>query len=529
MPKIREYENPIQGLRVSNQDAAAAAAAGEAAARGEAESFGDLGGAVSRFGSTVAAMQKHRVQQEISKGAALVATLQDNLSSKWRDLAAKSDPNDASVTQTFRDKELTPALDKFYEGFETEEGRQWAEKVKNDLTQHFYDKTAADTATRSGQALVSNLGTFSNSLVTSVRNDPTSLDTNLKLVDTTIPAMVQSSSNLSPSVAGKVATDLVNKVKSELVKGAIQAAIDANPERGLQIAEGGKYREYLDNDDLQSFKQYAETVARIRKQEERSAAVEARRQQEEAGNDRAAQIIATTIRVGPDGSMFTSPDYYRQSLQLAKDGYKPSLVQSMIAAGRAIDNDNEKGQRAITDPTTYQDFAKRMYLPDGDPQRLTMEEVFTARAQGRLSNGDFAFYKDAISTSIKDPQKIEDQKELNKFFDGYKKFITKSTMMANDALGDQRYYEFMRDKQVQFEAARRTGLTPDQLLSPNSPNFIGRDIHRYQITVEQARQTTLQKVTTGVKPLPPVNAPDSKKWLPGESMEDYAKRLRGTP
>src|SRR4029077_19101524 len=90
---------------------------------------------------------------------------------------SKSDPNDTSIMQGFKEKVLEPGIERFNQAFEgaPAKAQQWALTRTNQLREHFSEKMSADMGTRAGQAVHQNLATLERNYSNTVMNDPSSL------------------------------------------------------------------------------------------------------------------------------------------------------------------------------------------------------------------------------------------------------------------------------------------------------------------------------------------------------------------
>lgn len=574
MAKIREYENEMnikpsdRGTDALANEARAAATTGYHIGQQIKQTGNEIEGSINIAGHVAQNVyDKYVVKDEISKGAPLASGILDGSLKEWNELA-KTNPNDTSIDGKFKEG-LEKKLEQFKSGFSTKEGQLWAEGEANRIRQHFNEKTAADMSYRAGQGVVQRINTTGNQLSTAVSRDPTSLDTALGLVDSSIEVQVANQPNLSAHDAATVSEQLKFKTKQELVKTALTAMIDANPEAGLKAVSSGKYSQYIEGSDIKQFGTYARVISETQRTQAEHAATIAKRKKEEDGKSEASNIMADTLTVDERGTVHLDPSFFERTIGLAKKGYDPNLGRSMLAAGRAIVDNAAKGEKDVTDGNLYNDFSSRMFLKGADGG-LTVQEVYKAKADRLLSDNDFRFFEKAVSQDVKNAQSVADRKLFDEqFIKAYKSYITKSTIMTNDGPGEQRLAEFTRDKWQQFQAGRAAGMKVQELLNANSPNFLGRDLDKYQSSADDAINNTRGRVTGRPTPLPPVYganpAPNKNpgqvpkgnvvpevtgavapppgpsqadqdwlsggkpaiQWKSGESMDDLAKRLNG--
>lgn len=481
MPNIREYtatdvqirpnERGMQALsreagalssQANSQEALGQAQLGAAQARaaGTASIGKTLGQAIDTVGG---AYVKWETNKQVSQGAAALAGITDDLTQAWNTAARDSDPNDQSVAPAFREKTLEPALDKFVQGFSTEEGQQWAKQQANSMRQHFYEKTAADQATRAGVAAQQNFGVMANRLSNLAMSDPSSGDMALGLVDTSINAIVGSNPNLSAEAATKLRGTLGQAAKEAVAKSAMVGLINANPDAGLAALEAGKYADYIDGDTKKSLAGYAqekknamETQARLDEAAQQRALTQAAKADENA-------IYTTTIQ--PDGSIALPPDYMQKVMDhRIAFGAAGDDSAEMIRFGQWAAEQANKPDTTRTDPNTYADFAERLNLPDTDPRRLKMSDVSAARRTGFLSDSDFQHFADGVAKPSTPAERQKDKTD-KAYVDSFKSAITSSAPMGlhQDAVGDQMFYQFQINATRIRAAYEKAGKSEDEI------------------------------------------------------------------
>lgn len=521
MPNIRQYTNPIEGLQPSERGVSAFSQAAQGSAiagRSIASAYGELG---RQIGSTIAeggeAYQQHLTRQEISKGAADLATLQDNLTQSWNKTASEADPNDQTVRQRFLELQ-EQSLNAYAENFQTKAGQDWARQQIGHLRTHMFEKTAADEASRAGYAALQNLDVLKNRASNLVMTDPTALDATLGMIDRSVEAIAGADPNMDPSVVAKLKTELRQTLKDDVAKAAAIGAIDRNPAAAKELLASGRFADYLDGDTIKALDSYADAKVHAVELEKRAQEAEQRRQEKQQADAASAAISASIIQ--KDGSLAIPPDYYSNLVKYAQlPGADAGEARAMINMGRAITEDLEKGIPAVTDPQTFSTYMNRLQLQAEDPNFLTNREVYAARAAGRLSDKDTTMMLGAIERLTKDPEEKASKKDFHAFVASYKSYITKSSMLSVDAYGDQRYYEFQRDAEQYHDWARTKGLSEEAIRK----NIVGA-LPRYQIGQASNRTAVAQQASgTPLKPLPQVQQPGQSQPAPSAAAKPPSK------
>lgn len=503
MPQIPEYQSQ-SGLRPSDRGALANVYAGRSIAANYDQIGRSIGGTVERLGSQYV---QHQERQEISRGAAQIAELNDTLSEGWKAAAAEADLNDGSLPDKYRTETLEPALQGYLEGFTTEGGKKWAENQVASMRQHWFEKTAADQATRSGQALAVNLDVLKTRATNTVANDPTALNATLGLIDNTVNGLLDSSPTLTPAQNAAARAELSRDLKSDVTKAALVGMASTNPAAVKEEIAKGNYAEYLTSDELAQVTHFADQVLNAQKADARAAEVEERRVAKENFDKVAATLSASLF--AKDGKMQSPPGFNEALVAAAAMPYADSgTIRALGAAHKQAVEDQARSVKVEDDPATYSAFVSRMRIPKGMPNALTDQDIHMARATGHLSNDSWSFFLRANQEDTSNPAKQSLTKDANLFFDGVKSLITKSNpfMSSIDNTGDVKFAEFQRDVLDLFNAEMAAGMSPEQVrqkyLRPDAPDYLLKIVPKYTTTSAQSERV-LEDFMTGKTPAIP--------------------------
>ena len=521
MPTIRDYRPQTSTIQPNNRAAQARArtAAGDASTYSQIGQ--QIGGAVSNLGSVVQAGADYYAQKELSQGAALVTKHLNDYTTEWQERAKNSNPNDATIRDTFLNDFLYPKMDEFVGSFDTAKGREWAQGQAERIKRHFNDTTRADVGSRAATAAAMNAASMVSNLGNVTYRDPTSLDTALDILrgvnDTTKLNLA-----LDPATAARFDAGFAEQATTITVAG-LKGFADANPEQFLADMEAGaydKYDEFLDPDTKSTLRKYAANVQKAKVSDAASAAVERRRIEQENIDAAANTIYQEFFDVKEDGAIHIKDGAASATLQLGMmPGANESLVTSMLGAQRAIRNDEDKRIKSTSDPVLVGDFEDRSFLPEDDPNRLSMEQLYRARSAGELSNQDFGYFRQALLT--KDPVVMADRKVYDEWVKGYLGYIDDSTLFSSGTPeAKQRAMEFRRQKWQEFRAARTAGKS-----QADAFKNLADDIQQYQRGTQESIGDLTRRATEKSTPLPPIKPEEF--YQEGESMEDFAKRLSG--
>lgn len=504
MPKIEEFnggnlsvrpndaavEGAVQaGRRIGgfySQIASGQRQAGEMDRRVADTFAGDL----DKFGK---AYDEHLTNMEVSHGLATYATSFNGLSQQWNETAKNADPNDPTVAQKFRDETLKPWADQFTSSFKTSGGKRWAQTKVAELTQHMYEKTAADMSTLAGNAVIQNLQTSENQFSEAAMNDPSAHDIIQEAARANIRAAIQANPNLTAEEASKVASHYTMATGTEIAKSAAYGAISANPQAGRELLASGKLANYLDGDQVKALDGYAQTVQKAGEEAKKAAVAEQRKAEDDEFKGALGKAQLSMVR--PDGSVLPSADFYKNILQIAAlpgAARNPSEIKSLIEMAATARKNQEDHVFVQSDPTTYTSLSQRVGLPVGQGG-LSASEVNTAYAQNRLSDHDFTKLHEMIekNDSSKDPAEKELTKRRTEFLEGMKLGVGDvgplGTFLKPEAAS--RFYSFQVDTQNREDALKAAGKSPAEIMAtmynPRDSAYQGARVSAYQIGTKE--------------------------------------------
>lgn len=525
MPNIREFDAPPNlSLQPSDTGVSATAAAARRIgtfynqAAGAQESVGAEAGSAIRAAGDVAV--KYAEHDEISKGAANFAQLQANLTNRWNQTAKTADPNDPTVAAKFQQDVLAPALEQFSDSFNTEGGQRFAEQHVDALREHMFNKTTADMSTMAGIAVQTNMLKTVNTLSSTVRNDPSSLDFALNTVDSSIDGVASSSPNLTGTQAAQVKSELMQRAKGEIVKSYLMGVAEKNPDEANRIIESGKYGEYISGSEAKTLIGYARTNQRLGQAEDRNARVmndyQAKMDFHKAAND----LELSTIPAAPTDRPTLPQDYWqkvRQIGQMPGAALEPSRLKSMVENGERITERLSKPEPIgpISHNTTIQ-LLNRIRATDAS--RLESNDpIYQAYGEGKLNTTDFNFLQKEYA-DIRTPEGQALNRDRSLFF---KNFAGTIDPQYDPVKGSVKVYNAEMDARRQEGELRRKGLDPHLTYDPRSEYFIGKpaNLQKWQQSIQvdledkaQAKSINLTadgSVVTGIEriDLPPADPP----------------------
>lgn len=503
MPRIQEYRSrveapgPIQNRRASADDFTAGG-------------LGSIGQAVAQTGDMLA---KRQEQQEIS------------------DLTVKMAEAHSKWTVDFKDRVQKGTLDpdKFMEEFDNDIGKleenvgtfgggQYLKKAAAQLKSHFYETTAAGASELAGKKAVADYSGSLNAFSSTLRNDPSSFELARQMHDEGVDNLV-ATSGLPAEMAGKL------KVQGaqDLAKSAVRGWIDLNPEMAREQLKSGKWNGLIDGDvKHQMFGEVEQAIRAKELEKERQ-----RKEQERALEEQRKTTQNEFLGKITQGALSTK-EILNSNLEAFGSGSKKQFLDML--------EENTKNGGVKTDPATFIDLFNRIHLPDEDPKKLRDENDLNQYViSRRLSFEDLNRLRGEVQGKKTAEGAIE--AELKKgVADIARGMLTKSNplMGLRDPVGDEQYQKYMAFFLKEFADQRKKGKTALELLSPESPDYLGKHIRNYTRTPQQiikdmanmASQRDGGLAAPSPSPSPSGTPQDPEKAKkPGESAADYLKRI----
>lgn len=544
MPVIKEYTNPVEGLRPDetgvdafnqaarraggffSQQAQAVETVGNQAARGYSSAIEDAGRVAVDY-------EDH---QQIMHGAAAMAAFTEQKTKAWDDtinghtdpdgtVHPPADPNDPTLASKFM-AQMEPELDKLRSSFWTEKSQAWAESHIDSLRTHFNTQTMADTGRLAASAISVDYKQVQNSLSNTAMMNPSAVDDLIKQAQSSIGALVDSSPNLRGVAGATARTQLTEATIEQIVKaGAIGAIRKANDPETEAQKWGEKYPKYINGAELKQLAGEAKTQNSLRMVDyERS-----RRLQKEARDDQSKAV---------------QNDYI-------KSVYSDNPQQQNGVTARGVQNDDRLTQadkdhiimiqkremkpetEARISQETFSNLSQRIRLPDGDPNKITdLNEIFAARSKapgepGGLSRADAT----ELQQQFKDMQTPDGNKlgiQTKEFLDSMKARIDKSNPIlgSKDASGMANFYRFQQDLETSMANARKNNIDPRSYITSGNANFMGQEktIQPYLIPFSDAIENMTKKFQQGQQ-----NLTGPGKTITGVTVQDVPAPLRAIP
>lgn len=486
MPNIRQVNSQVEGVQPTDRGSTALAISGGRVASNYEQLGSDVGGAINKAGRQYV---EHVTRQEQLTALNLSAQAQAAQAQQWNTLVAQdaaSDLHDPHLADKFQET-VTKSLDDVGKSFTTEEGQQWWAEHRIGVETHFRETTAADMSTLEGAQAVRNNIQIGKTAESLAYNDPSHADAARGTLESARKlAMAQLAATGHADPRALIQLNQVYDQQLEAVtlaqgRGVIDAAVNAgqDPEAAFKaFAATGPAVTHLDDGNRNSLQNYAEAATRAKEVKDRTAENLTRRAEDDAA-DQAISAMQAKVTPRADGTYQVDPSVYDDLRRVALLPGAQRNPEKLRALEGWLEHAGTQVPVKTNDATTYSDFAQRALLPDGNPQRLTQDEIFAAEATGKLTSQSATMFREQVKPGPKDPAAVSLDKTFEHFVDGFAERITHTDEGSPvDPAGGARLYEFRSDMRAKIDAAIAAGVKPADvertLLNPNDPSYLGQ-------------------------------------------------------
>lgn len=439
--------------------------------------------------------------QQISHGAQSFAALTERATNAWNETVKNADPNDPTVAKKFMDG-LEARLEEFKgDGFFTENAQTWAENHTNALRTHFVEKTSADMATLAGHAAVVNQQQTVNSLSSTVRSDPASLDFSIGTLKSSTEGLIASSPNLSGTQAAQVRSEILQKGMQTIIKSAALGYIEKTGSVPAWATDP-KYAPYIDGAELKQLEQASRYYRRLGESEDRAARVQRDYELKTDFNTKMNDLEASTMPRKAGDPPNLPADYWARMRDLATHpgaALEPGRLKTMVENGERITARLNKAEPLGPEShETTVGLINRMRGVGADRMQSS-DEIYKAYGEGKLNNSDFTFLMNEW-VARKTPQGAALERDRTMFFKNYGEAIGGSAY--NPQMGAPAMYAAEMDARRREDAMRKAGKDPSIIYDPSSSEFFGKpeNIARFNTSMTQSMRDRLDAAS---KSLPP--------------------------
>lgn len=502
MPKIVSYER---------QEAAAGPVALEKAT---AEGMGgNIAAQMQGFGKALEGnadlIQKRQEQADISD----LNVKMSQAHAEWTKSYNEQLQNGTLNTEQFT-KDFSDYMDSIGEGVQTNKGSQYFKSASAELKGHFLINAAEGQAELAGAKAKNDYMQTLNNGSSALLNDPSSFPLALKMQTAGLDNLVATG-----GMPAKAAEELKGHTSKELAKSSVRGWIKLSPESAKEQLNSGQWDQYFDGDTKNQLFGEADQASRARSIDDERL----KKQQREA-LEKAQVTTQNQFLQKMSTDELTTKDILNSNLDPFGSGSKEQFLNLMKTQAR------EKSEKIRTDPNTMIDLYDRVHLPDGDPNKLNDENELNKYFGKGLTMADI----NTLRSEIQNKKTIAgaNEAELKKgVTDIAKGKLTKSNPLTGvrDPLGDEQYQKFLVSFMNDYSTQIKKGKTPQQLLSPDSPDYLGKSISQYTRSSKQIIQDMVKMnagpAKNGLASPTPAPTPTVEPRKAGESAAQYLKRI----
>lgn len=509
MPNIPTLEAPNLGLTPSETGVESTArAAYRIGSYGNQEASDlqrvgqEIGGAVKSVGDVALQYMEHR---EINSAAPHAATLVAAKDQSWNNFITGKDidPNDPNrqdiinarinnpqAAQQWREQNLDPDLDNFVGAFNTKGGQEWAEHWADTYRQHFTTKAMADQSSMAGAVVQANIEKTADTMATAVFNDPSTLSQSFDLLSHSIEGNVRSSPVLSPDVATRAQTELLQKNEEKLVQAAVQGAIMKGGD-WRSIAQNPKYAPYIKPAENAQFERMEEFYQRGAVAAEKQSILLDKQIAEANAHTALNNSWAANVKIDPaTGRPTINPQFFKDMVELPLRNPKApnaaELARTYLDWGEGVQNG--KLEKVTTDPTTAASLTTRMFDPDSP---TTEVDIRKAQVDRKLSSAD-AEPMIELTKALKEGQ-VNDP-VFKDTIDAVKSELILSNvgLPGKDIVGEGNFAKWAQTFIPQYLSQKRSGTLPPNALDVNDPkSLISQSMAPFKRSIAQRAQDYL--------------------------------------
>lgn len=483
-PQIREFtpDAPVAGPYDTRQ------------ARNEDN--GNVGDSLSRVGSVITdvgnKIHERDVQNEITDATAQMAQAHADLTDNLKDTLQSADPTDtSSISDNFM-QGYDDQMSAIGNNLSTPEAQKYFQRANAQMRAHFTVSSMQGQAALAGQKAVSDYQSAASNWNSSLVTDPSSFPTVVNLHNQLVDSMV----NAGTLPSGK-ADELKQQGQAELAKSAVRGMIESPNPDGPAVAKdqlsGGLWDSYLNGDQkYQMLKESDQGMNAKRIEAERQANVQ-RQAVVQAQTDQQNNFLQQMVN-----NNLSSDDILKSNLDPFGSGSKEQFLKMNEAA---------QNQKIKTDPDTYLNLFERIHADDTDPNKINDQNQLNQYFGKGLDINSLNALRNEVAGKKTEAGQIESDLKKN-FVEGVKGQLTKTNPLLGmrDPDGDEQYQGFLSTFLPAYDAQRKAGKTPTDLLNPSSPDYMGKMAKTFNRTPEQIMQSMANQFNPPADQPAPVNS-----------------------
>lgn len=461
MPKINDYSAPTLDSQTGNlQD------------YGALKQPGEMGRVVQTLGNQVAAfgdaVYKRKEQEELSDLNAKFADAREQWTQEVQDRT-----QDGTIDTKKMDEKYQQFVGKMNTDISTSAGKNYFEKQSARLRGHVLSTSMRAQAHVAGANAENDWRKALGSNSSAVNTDPTQFKDVYDSTVESIDAQVDSGA-LPASVAEK----FKRLTGADLAQNAVRGWARLSPDIAQKKLDAGEFDEYITGDT-----------------------------KEELYNKIHAQRLANTA----DAARVTKVDEQARKLKVEswRSEHLEALENHSLSANEVMDapalNYSEKVRMigminanarrdTITKPVKYNEYSRRIALPDGDPNKiLDSAPLEDAVARGDITVGDFRKLDSFRKKTLGGSTMADNRSRLLKM--AYGVLVKKDSLGLQDPDGEYNMMQYTNALHEKEEEFRKEKKPMGSLYLPNSPDYFWKQVGNYTKNTDQKIKAITDNMT----------------------------------
>jgi len=481
MAKIRPYESqvsPVAEIPVSD------ASEGMGPGKGAQELGQSLVNAGYSGAHAYQILQSQADAEAVTKVHVALAEMANRATQELAQKKATADPADQDFFGTVyrggtpegeppADGSLHDQLNKLNDQITNPVAKQRFEAGAAALTSQVLNQATAFQGHLAGVYAKQQAISLTNNLQAMVQTDPGQHENALKVMEQVVndPKGIFFRPGMDAGSRELIKRQMTEQIASSTVRGMI----GDSPQHALHSLQAGEWDNQISGEQKIVLTSAAETGIR-------ALEVEARRAEAERLRQKKAQYDTTDQQFGAQFALHQANPGNPAFKPLTATDVGTALNNDKIdgPTGRAwlnmIEENARRGPVAVhTNETVERSLFKRIYLPDGDPNKIIdTKPIYDAYLRKQLSDTDMGRLRDELVKS-RSPEGSQFGKEKAEFLKGIEPQITKPGPFGiyQDPTTPEKFANFQRDLEATIAQFRKDGKDPRTLFDPNSKDYFG--------------------------------------------------------
>lgn len=488
MPEIKEYsqrvdlQGPVREQRITADEI------------GGGQGYQALGRGLEYAGD---AIYKRAEQDEISQATVDLSKAHVEFTKKLNDQVQQGNVNP---------EEFTRSLDEYNsqigDNLSTRGGKEYFAKASAAMNTHFQETAIVASSELAAEKTQTNLKDTLSNYSSALMHDPSGHPMAKENFNSFVDSSVQGG-NL-PFAKGE---ELKQQGKAILAEGAIRGWMNLSPGGAKAQLEAGNWDQDLNSDMVKQLTTEADMHIHAARDEETRQRIEAERAKKEANNTIGNDFLNRMYK-----GQLTNKDILNSDLPAFGEDSKHTWLNILKT--------NTEG-KAKRDNAVFKSMLGRIHAPDDDPSKITTDApLLRAAVNGDIPFEDLQQLRGELVGRGTQEGKFESA-QISTFMKTAEDNLVKSNPMMGikDAQGEEQMARFQSEFIKKFQDGKGKGKSVDDMLNPDSPDYLGNLITKYKKSPSEIMQGNMKALQPKV-----IDPAIARK--PNESAADYLKRTK---